>query len=347
MDVMQKWQNALLSVDSTIEEAIHNLNQSTLQIIMVIDQDDKLLGTITDGDIRRGLLRGMTLNSKIDSVINYNALVAPQNMSRELVLTLLKSNKIHQLPIVDSGHHVIGLHLLDDLSQPHRRDNLMVVMAGGLGSRLKPYTENCPKPLLLVAGKPILEHIICRAKDDGFQNFKIAVHYLGHMIEDYFRNGELWQLNIEYIKEKFPLGTAGALKLISPKPTNAFLVSNGDILTDISYGKLLDYHMHHNAIATMAVRQHEWTHPFGVVQTKGLNIISFEEKPVTRTYVNAGIYVLDPKALDFLLMDEPCDMPTLFDRLRQNGLNTVVYPIHEPWSDIGEPHAFSLANMTY
>jgi NDP-sugar pyrophosphorylase family protein len=211
----------------------------------------------------------------------------------------------------------------------------MVIMAGGKGTRLMPHTENCPKPLLCVRGKPLLEHIIDRAKSEGFEHFVLAVHHLGHMIEDYFGDGRRLQVNIDYVREECPLGTAGALGLLDPLPQSAFIVSNGDVLTDIRYAELLDFHRRHNAAATMAVRLHEWQHPYGVVQTNGVDIVGFEEKPIARSHINAGIYVMEPGALDALSPSEYCDMPTLFTRLQQRGARTIVYPMHEPWLDVG------------
>ena len=346
MDLGIDWKKALLKSDATLQHAISNLNETGYQIVLVISDDGQLQGTITDGDVRRGLLRGLNLQSAVEGIINRDALVVPPDMQRELVLHLLKANKIHQIPIVDGERRVIGLHLMDALSVPMTRPNRMIIMAGGLGTRLRPYTETCPKPLLPVAGKPMLEHIIERAKNDGFEYFTLAIHYLGHMIEDYFGNGELWQVNIDYIKEQSPLGTAGALSLLSTKPDKPFLISNGDILSGIRYGELLDFHVHHNAMATMAVRQHEWQHPFGVVQTKGVDIIGFNEKPISRTYVNAGVYVLEPSVLDLLNSNDHCDMPSVFEKLRKQACRTVVYPIHEPWLDVGEPKALAMANIT-
>jgi len=238
---------------------------------------------------------------------------------------------------------VVGLHLWDELMAPGERTNLMVIMAGGQGSRLRPHTENCPKPLLPVGGKPMLEHIIERARAEGFRNFVVAVHYLGHMIEDYFGDGSRWQVKIEYLREEMPLGTAGAIGLLSPRPEAPFLVSNGDVLTDIRYGELLDFHLRHGAAATMAVRLHEWQHPYGVVRTRGVDIIGFEEKPVARTHINAGIYVLDPRAFEALSPGEHCDMPTLFSQLQGQSERTIVYPMHEPWLDVGRLDDLQLA----
>ena len=181
----------------------------------------------------------------------------------------------------------------------------------------------------------MLEHIIDRARAEGFEHFVLTVHYLGHMIEDHFGDGSRWQITIDYLREDSPLGTAGALALLNPRPELPFLVSNADVLSDIHYADLLDFHGRHGAAATMAVRQHEWQHPFGVVRTRGVDILGFEEKPVTRSHINAGIYVLEPDALDVLAPREPCDMPTLFGRLQERGARTIVYPMHEPWLDVG------------
>jgi NDP-sugar pyrophosphorylase family protein len=191
--------------------------------------------------------------------------------------------------------------------------------------------------LLNVAGKPMLEHIIERAKLEGFSRFVLAIHYLGHMIEEYFGDGERLGVEIGYLREQAPLGTAGALGLLMPRPDAPFVVTNGDVLTDIRYGELLDFHVRHNAHGTMAVRVHEWQHPFGVVQTQGVEIVGFEEKPVSRSHINAGVYVLDPEALNLLSVDARCDMPTLFERLQAQAKRTVAYPMHEPWLDVGRP----------
>ena len=252
-------------------------------------------------------------------------------------MQIMVANKIHQIPVVDERHHLVGLHLWDQITMPPIRPNRMVIMAGGMGTRLRPYTEDCPKPLLAVAGKPILEHIIERAKLEGFTHFVLAIHYLGHMIEEYFGRGDRLEVEIDYLREQSPLGTAGALALLSPMPDSPFVVTNGDVMTDIKYGELLDFHSRHDAAATMAVRVHEWHHPFGVVHTHGVEIVGFEDKPVARSHINAGIYVLQPDVLDELNTTAPCDMPTLFERLRSKALRTVAYPMHEPWLDVGRP----------
>ena len=337
------WQQAILPARSTIEQAIRNLDQVAIKIVLVINERGELEGTISDGDIRRGLLKGLDLKSTITNVTHRNALVVPPEMGREMVMQLMVTNKIQQIPVVNELRHIVGLHLWDEITTVPVRPNMMVVMAGGMGTRLRPHTENCPKPLLTVAGKPMLEHIIERAKLEGFSHFVLAIHYLGHMIEEHFGNGERLGVRIDYLREQSPLGTAGALGLLNPRPEAAFVVTNGDVITDIRYGELLDFHIRHDAAATMAVRVHEWQHPFGVVQTKGVEIVGFEEKPVARSHINAGVYALDPDALSVLSAETHCDMPTLFERLQAKARRTVAYPMHEPWLDVGRPDDLSMA----
>lgn len=342
------WQRAILPESSTIGQAIGNLDQVAVKIVLIVNASGVLQGTISDGDIRRGLLKGLGLGSPITNVIHRNAFVVSPDMSRDIVMKLMEANKIQQVPVVDEHHRVVGLHLWDEIISTPTRPNLMVIMAGGKGTRLRPYTENCPKPLVELAGKPMLEHIIERAKLQGFGRFLLAIHYLGEMIEDHFGNGERLNIQIDYLREQSPLGTAGALSLLKPWPAEPFVVTNGDLITEIQYGEMLDFHGRQDAVATMAVRLHEWHHPFGVVETKGIEIIGFEEKPVARSHINAGVYVLSPNALSVLGEDEHCDMPTLFERLQAIAKRTVAYPMHEPWLDVGRPddlkHAMDAVN---
>lgn len=331
------WRKAILPDSATIGQVISNLNETAMQITLIISKDEVLLGTITDGDIRRGLSRGLDIHSPISKIVKREPLVVTQSLGRDEVLQLMKANRIHHLPVIDDARRIVDLHILDELIMPENRSNLMVIMCGGQGTRLRPHTESCPKPLLSVGGKPILEHIIERAISEGFQHFILAVNYLSNMIEDYFEDGGRWQIEIEYLKEKKPMGTVGAISLLSPRPDLPFLVTNGDVLTDIKYGELLDFHERHDATATMAVRIQEWQNPFGVVHTNGVDILGFEEKPISYSHINAGIYVLEPTVFNELGQDEKCDMPTLFDRLNKREDKTIVYPMHEPWLDVGSP----------
>jgi dTDP-glucose pyrophosphorylase len=345
IQILENWQHAVLTEDATIQQAIQNLDQVALQIVLVVDPQNKLIGTLSDGDIRRGLLKGLTLQSPIDSVIFRNPLVVPESLQRDLVLKLMTVNKIRQVPIVNEDGHVLGLHLWDHLAQPIERKNTMIIMAGGRGTRMYPHTEDCPKPMLRVAGKPMLEHIIQQAKGEGFEDFIISVHYLGHIIEEHFLDGRHLDVRIRYLRESSPLGTAGALSLLESAPDQSLVITNGDVMTDIRYGELLDFHERHAADATMAVRLHEWENPFGVVNMNGIRITGFHEKPVSRSHINAGVYVLSPAVLNLLARDEHCDMPALFERAMLSGLQTIAYPMHEPWLDVGRPADLDQANQ--
>lgn len=341
----KSWKKALVPASATLQDVIRNLDESALQIAMVVGPDDTLLGTVTDGDVRRALLRGRDMHSPVDAIMFPKPMVVPPEMGRDVVLHLMRVNKFHQLPVVDEQRRVVGLHIWNEIVAPAARDNPFVVMAGGFGKRLRPYTQDVPKPMVEVAGKPMLEHILERAKLEGFCNFVISVHYLGEVIERYFGDGSRLGIHIEYLHEERPLGTAGALAFLDPRPALPFVVTNGDVLTDIHYGEMLDFHVHHKAEATMAVRQHEWQHPFGVVRTQGLEIVGFEEKPVHRSHVNAGIYVLNPDVLSRIERGTSCDMPTLFERLKDNHRAVIAYPMHEPWLDVGRPEDLQQANM--
>jgi len=346
------WQKALLSEDVSVHDVIKNLDKVAIKIVLIASKNGKLVGTISDGDIRRALLRGLNLKSSINDVIHKNAFVVPPGLNRETVMQLMIANKIQQIPIVDDNQIIVGLHLWDDLTEKTQRNNLMVIMAGGKGTRLMPHTKDLPKAMVRVSGKPILEHIINKAKSEGFSNFFISIFHLGDIIEDYFGNGENFGVKINYLREDLPLGTAGALSLFKILPNMPFVVTNTDVLTDIHYGEMLDFHTRHDAVATMAVRQHEWEHPFGVVETQGVEIVGFKEKPISRSHINAGVYALNPSALGVLIANSHCDMPTLFERLKKNLSRTIAYPMHEPWLDVGIPkdletaRSISLGNLS-
>ena len=335
-----KWKDTILLKQATIRDVLKNLNKSSLRISLIVNDKEEFQGTVSDGDIRRALINGIEQKTSIQKIINRNAFVVSSEIKPEIVLQLMIKNKVQQIPIVNEKQKITGLYLWDELVSQKKILNTMVIMAGGKGTRLGKYTKNCPKPLLPVNGKPMLEQIIESAKLQGFERFVISINYLGQMIEDYFNDGEKWNVKIDYIKEDKPLGTAGALRLLSPKPQLPIVVSNCDIMTDIHYGELLNFHNNHNADATMAVRIHEWENPYGVVQTKGIDILNFEEKPVVRSTINAGVYVLEPSVIDDITKDKIFDMPNLFEKLKKKNLRTIVYPVHELWLDVGRPEDY-------
>ena len=341
--IRNEWEKTLISENSSIECAISCLDTAGMQILIVVSKKRELIGTITDGDIRRGLLRGLELKNSIEPLVNKDAFVVPMSMDKEVILKIMSANSIRQIPIVNENRQVVGLHTWDTLTVKAGLSNPMVIMAGGIGSRLKPYTETCPKPLLPIYGKPIMEHILIRAISEGFSKFYVSVNYLAHMIEDYFGDGRKWGIEIEYIHENKPLGTAGALSYLETKIDTPFVVTNGDVLTHMRYSEFLEFHKNHYAEATMAVRTHEWQNPFGVVTVQGLDVVGLEEKPIDKSHINAGVYVLAPGIFRYLKLGKPCDMPDLFDNIRKSGNRTLAYPMHEPWLDVGRPDDFKLA----
>ena len=337
---------ALVSVNSTIKDVIKNLDQVGIKIVLIVNEKNELQGTVSDGDVRRGLLKHLDLNSHIETIIQRDAIVAPPGLGHKMVSQLMATNQVLQIPVVDEHSHVVGLHLADiiwdEVNISPSRSNLMVIMAGGKGTRLLPYTKKTPKPLVKMAGKPMLEHIIEQAKLEGFVNFVISIFHLGDMIEDYFGNGDSLDVKIDYLREQSPLGTAGALSLFNPPPNAPFVMTNGDVMTDIRYGEMLDFHIRNEAAATMAVRVYEQQNPFGVVQIEGIEIVGFEEKPLARSHINAGVYAFSPEVLGELAGATHCDIPDLFEKLQAKAKRIVAYPMHEPWLDVGRPDDLNL-----
>ncbi len=339
-----EWAAACVSPDLDLHGVINALDRVGLQILLVVDGAQHLLGTVTDGDVRRALLRNLPMSSPAEAVMFRTPMVVGPELDAGAVLNLMRVNKLRQLPILDGAGRVVGLHLWDQVMAAPVRENTVLLMAGGFGKRMMPFTESTPKPMLEVAGKPLLQHAIERARADGFRRFIISLHYLPEVIRGYFGDGSRFDARIEYILEEAPLGTAGALSLIRERPALPMVVANGDILTDVRFSDMLEFHRAQGAAATMAVREHHYHNPYGVVQTEGMAITGFEEKPVWRTRINAGLYVLNPGALGLLRAGEHCNMPTLFERLQQRGEKTIVYPMHETWMDVGNPADLLAAN---
>jgi len=337
MTESRNWKNAIIRLPNTIKNSIEILNQTSLRVLMVVDSQETLIGTISDGDIRRGLINGRVFESDVKGVINTNPSVVSSSVQVDEVMKIMASTSIYQIPILDDMKKVIGIHLWDDLNKKIELGNRFIIMAGGKGTRLLPRTESIPKPMLQIGGKPILEHLIQKAKLEGFRHFILTIHHLGDVIERYFGDGSSFGVNISYLKEDSPLGTAGSLSLLNSVPDLPIIVTNGDVLADVLYRNILDFHTQNYASATMAVQPNQYLSPFGVVDTRGLEIVGFEEKPIMRFLINAGVYVLEPSALSVLTKGVPCDMPDLFSKLRAEGQKTIAYPIHESWIDIGSP----------
>jgi len=343
---MRKINKICLPPESTIREALTVIDKGVMQVALVV-KDNKLIGTITDGDIRRGFLAGKTLEDSIDDLVNKSPVKGLINKSREDIMQLALARGVKQIPIVDEDDVLFGIEFIDDYLKVSEKPNLVVLMAGGLGSRLRPLTENVPKPMLTVGSKPILETIIESFSRHGFRNFLLSVNYRAEQIHEYFGDGRKLGVSIKYLSEKKRLGTAGALSLVSQKPLTPFVVMNGDLLTGLNFEHLLNYHVHARADATMCVRDYEFQVPFGVVQTEGARITTIEEKPSHQFYVNAGIYILQPDVIDLVPKDAFYDMPQLFLDLIAAGKKVCSFPVKEYWLDIGRPGEFEQAQDEY
>lgn len=334
---MRDASGVLVGPGTSIRAALEIIDSQGLQIALVVDESRRLLGTVTDGDVRRGILAGRDLADPVRLVMNGRPTTASPDDSRERVLDAMKTRRIHQVPLLDAAGVVVGLEILDELLIREPVSNPVLLLAGGKGMRLRPITEHIPKPLVEVGGRPILERIVSDLRDAGFRRFFAAVGYRAEMIEQHFGDGSALGVSIEYLHEEQPLGTAGALGLFDEPPTLPFLVMNGDLLTAVDPRLLLDYHAGMGAEATMCVRGFDVTVPYGVVTRDGHRFVSIEEKPVQNFFVNAGIYALSPSVLDLVRPGERLDMPELFARLAAGERQAAVYPLREYWLDIGRP----------
>jgi len=344
---MKDWKKTSVYKNASISEALTTLEKTGSKIILVVDEMDHLLGVITDGDIRSGLLKGIDLDQPVHKIYNTSPTVAHEHDDLPFIHSIMKNKGINQIPVLNDNKKVVRLELLKEILKHQRLNNTIVLMAGGKGSRLRPLTENCPKPLLKINGKPVLEIIIKKMIGYGFFKFYISVNYKSEMIEDYFGDGSKWNISINYLREKERSGTAGSLTLL-PKPVEkSIIVMNADLLTTVNMSQLLDYHSQNNASATICVRKYEFQIPFGVVNVDNETLISIEEKPLKDFFVNAGIYVLEPGVLEFIPFSTYYDMPDLLNVLLKNKRKVAVFPIGEYWLDIGRKHDFDKANEEY
>jgi dTDP-glucose pyrophosphorylase len=333
---VRAWRDLLVSPTLTIRDAIARIDSGNAGIVLVTDAGGHLLGTVTDGDVRRGLLRGLSLSDGVGEVMNKAPTTAGHRDDRAAILALMKRKLFHQIPLVDERGRLVGLETIDELLQPGRRETPVVLLAGGLGMRLRPLTDEVPKPMLRIGDKPILESILDSFIEYGFCKFHFAVNYKADVIERHFGDGSKWGVEIAYLRETERLGTIGPLSLLPQLPSEPLVIMNADILTRVNFAQLLDYHRSNQAVATVCVREHRHTVPYGVVSMSGDSLlVGIEEKPVQRSMVSAGIYVIEPDALRELPRGGHCDMPTFLQGLIGRQRRVVGFPIHEFWLDIG------------
>ena len=340
------WTLALLENDRTVQDAAELLTANSLRIVLVVDKENRLLGTITDGDIRRALMAGSAMSSLATSVMQKNPIAVNQGDSRRKALQIMREKDLLHLPVLDAKGVVVGLETVRDLLFKEQRPNPVLLMAGGLGKRLYPLTREVPKPLLPVGEKPILQTILEQLAEGGFSQFFLAVHYRSEQVRAHFGDGSKWGVRIEYLEERQPLGTAGALSLLDQTMIDApLLMINGDLLTRLDFGQLVDFHGEHGGLATMCVREYDFQIPYGVVHGDGDQVTDIIEKPVQKFFVNAGIYILEPELLSQCRPDEAIDMPDLLRQVVNDGRKVSMFPIHEYWLDIGRMEEYERAQV--
>ena len=341
------YKSVFLSPNNTIEEAIRVLNSERYKIILVVNSKDVLLGTLTDGDVRRAIINHKKLSDCIKEIMNKNPITATMNEPLKSVVSMMKKYDVMQIPLIDEDGVVVELEIMQDVLNK-KRENPVLLMAGGFGKRLYPLTNNTPKPLLEIGKKPILETIIERFISQGFYNFYISLHYLSEQLQDYFGDGSKWGVKINYIIEDEPLGTAGVLGLLQDKLTGfPLIMMNGDLLTNINFEHLLNYHKDQSVIATVCVREYDFQVPYGVVEAKDNIIRDIIEKPTHKFFVNAGIYALDEKFIKDIAENRYIDMPDLIKSKINHKERINLFPIHESWLDIGSMDQYKKARRDY
>ncbi|MCD6617256.1 nucleotidyltransferase family protein [Aeromonas veronii] len=345
MDWMSKnWEKVVLSPAHSVHDALAVINEEALRVCLVVDDARHLLGVVTDGDVRRAILNNVSLTQSVTAVMNPTPITVSAKLTRAQLLETMRARSVLSLPVVDDAGKLIGLETWEQAAKTPSYDNPVFIMAGGFGTRLRPLTDSCPKPMLKVGDRPILETLLSQFLKAGFKNIYISTHYMPEQITDYFGDGSAWGANIRYVYEETPLGTGGALGLLpADMPALPLIMINGDVLTTVDFNRLLDFHVENGADATMCVREYDYQIPYGVITGEGNKITSMIEKPVHHFFVNAGIYVVGPHIVQSVQKGERVDMPTLLERHMQADKQVLMFPIHEYWLDIGRMEDFHRA----
>lgn len=338
------WRAVLLKPSDSMTKAITVLGNTQYGIALVVDENDRLLGTITDGDVRRALLDSKKMESVVTNIMQRAPTVASEQDGSDSLLGVMRRKKLAQIPIVSRKGQVVDLKTMEEFVGEAVYDNAVFLMAGGFGTRLRPLTIDTPKPLLNVGGQAILETILEQFVSAGFSNFFIATHYKAEMVKNYFKDGSKWGVDIQYIVEDKPLGTAGALGLLPDNLSSPVVVVNGDLLTKVPFDQLLAFHEQQSGSATVCVREFDYQVPYAVLNIEGKIVVDIVEKPVQRYFINAGIYVLDPILISDLDGDTYTDMPDLLKHSISRGVRVNSFPIHEYWIDIGQIEEYARAN---
>lgn len=344
---MKNWRDVIVTSKDMLVDTVKKIDTTGARIALVVNEIGHLEGIITDGDVRRAILKSNDLNIPVSKVMNRNPMTVLPNTPKHKILSIMRKYVYHQIPIVDKLGKISGLATLDELIGVIKQPNKVVLMAGGLGKRLRPLTNDIPKPMLSIGGKPILETIIEGFINQGYHNFYISVNYKAEIIQEYFGNGNQFGAAIKYIQESKSMGTAGALSLIQEQFDHPLIVMNGDLLTHANIENMIQFHHEHEALATMAVREYDFQVPFGVVKLDEFRIQEIEEKPLHKFFVNAGLYILSPDVLKYIPKNQFFDMPSLFEKMIENNINTFAFPLHEYWLDIGRMEEFERAQKEW
>lgn len=343
---MYKIDEIKINQNASIKEALEVIDKGAIKVAVVLSDDGLLLGMLNDGDIRRALLKGMSLGDSIAGIINKHPVVANINDTKERILELANEKKLHQIPIISNGK-LVGIQDIREFLAPKNKPNKVILMVGGLGTRLRPLTNDVPKPMLDVGNKPILHTIVENFAKYGYTDIIMCVNYKSEIIKEYFGNGDKFGVKIEYVLESKRMGTAGALSLLKERPKDDFFVMNGDLLTNVNFEYLHEYHKDSNALASICIRKYEMQVPYGVVNVRANKVTSIEEKPTQSFFVSAGIYMFSPIVLDFIPKGVFYDMPTLFSELLKHDFPIHPFPIREYWLDIGRMDEYRRANDEY
>jgi len=336
-----------LIAENSLKQAIECLEKNDIKMACVTDKLDRVIGTVTDGDIRRALIRGFSLTDSVASVMNDDPVVAHIGDSEDYIQNLMRVNEHRYIPVLNDEEHLERIEVENSSLRPQKKNNWVLLMAGGYGKRLRPHTDNVPKPMLQVGGAPMLEHIILSFVRSGFSRFCISVHYLAEAIIEYFGDGSRWGVQIAYVREEHPLGTAGAIGLMNENLDDPFIIMNGDILTKVDFTELLKFHENNDATVTLCVREHSIQVPYGTVDVNGEGLVALTEKPSYSFFINAGIYVVAPEIRKELDGVTARDMPDLINDLMSDGGKIAVFPIHEYWADLGGIDDFMKAQRDF
>ncbi len=336
--------NILISIDCTIREVLEKLNIGAKGIVLVVDGNKKLIGTITDGDVRRALLKGYSIDDKIEDIVHKDPVFVLKGTDREKIKDIFIKKAVKQIPVVDENGIVVDLIGINDILIPIGKENPVVIMAGGLGTRLQDLTKEVPKPMLKVGQEPLLYHIINNFKHHGYNKFFITVNYKAEIIENYFQDGHAYGVRISYIREKERLGTAGGIKLAGEYLNKPFFVINGDIFTNLNVDNMMKYHLDNKFDMTIAVRIYTYEIPYGVIETKGNEVKNIKEKPVSEYLINGGIYCLNPEVVKLIPEGKYYEITDLISSCIQRGLKVGYYEIKDYWIDIGRMEDYHKVN---